>query len=315
MAANLKLGPQLLVAFGEARGLRGQWDANYQDIKELVRPDSGNFNRVTTPGQRRYDNIYDGTAVHACEEFASGLHSYLTSPSERWFEVSVPSIKRLVDYPEAKQWLDLVSDTIYGIYSDPNSGFNPALHEGYLDLGAYGTAAILQEWNYEKQCIVFKTGVLGEMFFEENAEGQVDTVWIYRDMTGRQILEEFSKDGLLQNTDFYKIVAVPANAQKLYKVVRFIGVNTNRVWGKIDKLNKAYASDWVVETTGAGDAFASTVVSALAYGLTTKEALMWGPINSMSVVQQVGAQRGLLSREALEEYLKNAPEDYKAHQI
>ncbi|MCX6703781.1 MAG: carbohydrate kinase family protein [Candidatus Zambryskibacteria bacterium] len=69
------------------------------------------------------------------------------------------------------------------------------------------------------------------------------------------------------------------------------------------------------ERTGAGDAFASTVVSALLLGLSTKEALMWGPINSMSVVQQVGAQKGLLSREALEEHLKNAPDTYKAQQI
>ncbi len=70
-----------------------------------------------------------------------------------------------------------------------------------------------------------------------------------------------------------------------------------------------------VERTGAGDAFASTIVSALALGLSTKEAIQWGPINSMSVVSQVGAQRGLLTREALEEYLKNAPEDYKVQQI
>jgi ribokinase len=69
------------------------------------------------------------------------------------------------------------------------------------------------------------------------------------------------------------------------------------------------------ERTGAGDAFASTVVSALALGLSTKEALIWGPINSMSVVQQVGAQKGLLTREALEEYLKNAPDTYVPTQI
>ncbi|MHB1316429.1 MAG: carbohydrate kinase family protein [Minisyncoccota bacterium] len=69
------------------------------------------------------------------------------------------------------------------------------------------------------------------------------------------------------------------------------------------------------ERTGAGDAFASTVVSALALGLSTREALIWGPINSMSVVKDVGAQRGLLSREALEEYLKNAPDTYQPQQI
>ncbi len=64
------------------------------------------------------------------------------------------------------------------------------------------------------------------------------------------------------------------------------------------------------ERTGAGDAFASTVVAALALGKSVDEALLWGPVNSMSVVQDVGAQKGLLSREALEQYLKDAPSSY-----
>ncbi len=64
------------------------------------------------------------------------------------------------------------------------------------------------------------------------------------------------------------------------------------------------------ERTGAGDAFASTVVSALSLGKSLDEALLWGPINSMSVVQDVGAQKGLLTRDVLEQYLKDAPESY-----
>ncbi len=70
-----------------------------------------------------------------------------------------------------------------------------------------------------------------------------------------------------------------------------------------------------VERTGAGDAFSSTVTSALALGKPLEEALSWGPINSMNVVQYIGAQKGLLSREKIEEYLKNAPEDYKVKKI
>lgn len=69
------------------------------------------------------------------------------------------------------------------------------------------------------------------------------------------------------------------------------------------------------ERTGAGDAFASTFTAALALGKSVEEALMWAPINSMSVVQDIGAQRGLLTREKLEEYLKNAPADYKPRKI
>lgn len=65
-----------------------------------------------------------------------------------------------------------------------------------------------------------------------------------------------------------------------------------------------------INRTGAGDATTSTFVVALALGKPLAEALRWGPINSMSVVQHVGAQKGLLTREALEHYLANAPESY-----
>lgn len=65
-----------------------------------------------------------------------------------------------------------------------------------------------------------------------------------------------------------------------------------------------------LQRTGAGDAFSSTVTAALAMGMDLKEALRWGPVNSMSVVQKVGAQAGLLPREKLEELLQLAPQDY-----
>ncbi len=70
-----------------------------------------------------------------------------------------------------------------------------------------------------------------------------------------------------------------------------------------------------LERTGAGDAFASTIVAGLALGMSPIEAFSWGPINSMSVVQEIGAQKGLLPREKLEEYLKNAPAEYKPTKI
>ncbi len=65
------------------------------------------------------------------------------------------------------------------------------------------------------------------------------------------------------------------------------------------------------ERTGAGDAFASTFVSALIIGKSIEEALAWAPINAMSVVQEIGAQKGLLSKEKLLEYLAKAPLEYK----
>lgn len=70
-----------------------------------------------------------------------------------------------------------------------------------------------------------------------------------------------------------------------------------------------------VDRTGAGDATSSTITAMMALGMNLKDALPYGPINSMSVVQYVGAREGLLSKEKIEEYLKNAPENYKVTEI
>ena len=63
------------------------------------------------------------------------------------------------------------------------------------------------------------------------------------------------------------------------------------------------------ERTGAGDAFASTVVAALIKGRPLHEAMAWAPINAMSVVQHVGSQTGLLDETSPLQQLKDAPED------
>ncbi|MDP2650365.1 MAG: carbohydrate kinase family protein [bacterium] len=96
-----------------------------------------------------------------------------------------------------------------------------------------------------------------------------------------------------------------------------------------DGPNGAYASDgtgyWKmpmypdpappVDRTGAGDSFSSTVAAMLAEGLPLQEALRRGPINSMNVVQLIGAQKGLLTREEIEKLLETAPTDYALREL
>ena len=65
------------------------------------------------------------------------------------------------------------------------------------------------------------------------------------------------------------------------------------------------------ERTGAGDAFASTFIAAIIKGNNLEGALQWAPINSMNVVQKIGAQEGLLSEHQIDEFLKKAPDWYK----
>jgi sugar/nucleoside kinase (ribokinase family) len=64
------------------------------------------------------------------------------------------------------------------------------------------------------------------------------------------------------------------------------------------------------ERTGAGDAFTSTFVAAIMKGADLQGALLWAPINSMNVVQHVGAQAGLLTESQIDHFLRHAPENY-----
>ncbi len=60
------------------------------------------------------------------------------------------------------------------------------------------------------------------------------------------------------------------------------------------------------ERTGAGDAFGAGCISALIKGKSFEEALLWGTLNSASVIGYVGAQKGLLHEEKLPTWIERA---------
>jgi sugar/nucleoside kinase (ribokinase family) len=65
------------------------------------------------------------------------------------------------------------------------------------------------------------------------------------------------------------------------------------------------------EITGAGDALASTTVCALMLGKNLQEAVRWGSVNASAVLQEIGAQKGLLTRAQLEKNLANPPSPFE----
>lgn len=60
------------------------------------------------------------------------------------------------------------------------------------------------------------------------------------------------------------------------------------------------------ERTGAGDAFGAGCVAALIKGKSFDEALLWGTVNSASVIGFIGSQKGLLKEEDLPVWLERA---------
>lgn len=69
-----------------------------------------------------------------------------------------------------------------------------------------------------------------------------------------------------------------------------------------------------VEVTGAGDAYSSAFAVALMHGQPIPEAMRWGTFNAESVIQKIGPQAGILTRQELHaELARNS--DFQAQQV
>ncbi|HZE87825.1 MAG TPA: carbohydrate kinase family protein [Methylomirabilota bacterium] len=110
----------------------------------------------------------------------------------------------------------------------------------------------------------------------------------------------------VDNTQDY----IKALAEKLQKIGAKIVVITNGRHGSyaLDDQGEFYAHHMaagkVVERTGAGDAYTTGFLAATIHGLSIADAMEWGTVNASSVVGHIGAEAGLLTKEQMEEKVK-----------
>lgn len=70
-----------------------------------------------------------------------------------------------------------------------------------------------------------------------------------------------------------------------------------------------------LERTGAGDAFGSGFMAATIKGRSIEEAVLWGTVNSASVISFVGAQKGLLKENEIDSWFTQAKEKVKIENL
>lgn len=171
--------------FEELRARRLTWESHWQEVADFVLPRRGNIYGMDTPGGKRSQRIYDGTAMEANELLAAGLHGMLTSPATPWFELALKDADLARDQ-QARAWLDETARRMHAAFNTSN--FQTEVHELYLDLGCFGTAAMFVEDDVERG-LRFSTRALSEIFIDQNADGRIDTVFRRFDIPARHALQ------------------------------------------------------------------------------------------------------------------------------
>lgn len=158
---------------------KSTWNAAYQDVVDYVLPRRQSFTGPRSDGQTVTDKIFDSTAPWALDQLAAGLHSYLTSPTQRWAKLVLDPFMQETDLyedEEVKRWLEMASNYLQMIFTSQKTNFAPQAHELYLDLGGFGTGIFYVEEDFAEAPMRFSTMHLGECSFEEDAYGVVNAL-------------------------------------------------------------------------------------------------------------------------------------------
>ncbi len=153
----------------------GQWKSVWQELADFITPNKAGVIFESSPGSKTTDELFDSTAINANELLAASMQGSLTSQITRWFSL-LTRHELLNKNVQVIQWLEQVSKLIHDRLKQSN--FRTEIAEVYLDIGAFGTGAMLQEERTVKDNtdFLFTAIPIGTYAIDEDKDGFVDTL-------------------------------------------------------------------------------------------------------------------------------------------
>ena len=180
---------KIIEKFETLKSQRSNWEDHWQDIADYFLPRKSNITVKRTKGDKRHDQIYDGTATHALELLAASLNGMLTNTISPWFLLKFRSEMMNKD-DEAKEWLESCAKVMQQVYQ--RSNFQQEIFELYHEMLAFGTSAMFITDDV-KDDLRFKTIHISEIFITENEKGFVDGVLRRFNLQNRNIPAMYPK--------------------------------------------------------------------------------------------------------------------------
>lgn len=179
--------------FKRAKDRRSTWESHWQECYDYALPQRGDVIRALTPGAKRTDKLFDGTAPDAVDQLAASLLAQMTPPWTRWFGFRPGTDYGESDRDAASAALEAVAATLQRHLD--RSNFVVEMHQCYLDLVTAGTACLLVEEAQvgEPSAFRFAAVPLSQVVLEEGPSGRLDTTYRRSEMTRAQIQARFKE--------------------------------------------------------------------------------------------------------------------------
>ena len=173
------------------RDRRGMWLNHWDDLARVQLPRRVGFVTQTTEGDRRTEDIFDGTPMQAARALANALGSMVRPEGENWHRVTTVDN---VGSDEGADWLADTDERMRNAFANPKARMRQSLGEGDLDLVVFGTASVFTGEGDSN--LLFQTLHLKDVlpFFGE--AGAPEGVIRDRKLTVRQAVNRFGLEKL-----------------------------------------------------------------------------------------------------------------------
>jgi hypothetical protein len=175
-----QIGPleSIVKRYDRAVSRRELWRSNMQDCYRYAIPDRELFTHQS-PGQKKGQYIFDGTAQEAVQEFASRIQATICPPWREWSRlVAGPALPpEIRESDELALQLEQQTEIFFSYIH--HSNFVLKAHEAFQDLSV-GTGAITCELNEQRNGLVFTSIPPPLLAIEEGPTGLVETTFMER---------------------------------------------------------------------------------------------------------------------------------------
>lgn len=217
---------------------RSTWDGDYLDLVDYLAPYSGRFTPSETnqgnKTQRAKKQLHTASR-RALKTLAAGLMGGMTSPARPWFRLTVPN-HAMRDNHEVKRWLQQVTDIMREVFGKSNT--YRALHQAYMELGAFGTAVNVLMPDFDNVIHLYPITV-GEYALACDGKGRVNTLVREFNMTVGQLVDEF---GLANCSQQVRDHFQRGNLDQWITVQHVVEPRKDRDYSKRDNLSMRFKS-------------------------------------------------------------------------
>lgn len=187
---------KILKQWRRRRDSKGQWHTHYDDLARVMLPRRYGFSSTTIEGERRTEDIFDGTPMQAARGLANAVGSMLR-PKGGLPEIEIEAEEDAINnQDEAKDWFSDTIERMERALTNPKARFIEAAGEVEADFTVFGTGVLFEGESRKNNSLLFQSVHLKDATPVFSDEGTPEGMYRLRRMPVSQVAERFGENTL-----------------------------------------------------------------------------------------------------------------------